>query len=116
MEDFYYCPVCHGKLIGRRNNYFCHECKKQYPIENGVPDFTGRDTYWGIIDRKITKKILECAQIKDWKKALGMILKKESPSFYEYIIRGQISRKNINRQFRWNRGCPFIYSSITPTT
>ena len=95
MENFYYCPVCRGKLASRRSDYLCHECKKEFPVENGVPDFRETDTYWGIIDRKVMRQILEYARTKGWQEALEVILGKERPSYCEYIMDSSRSYWNL---------------------
>jgi len=34
------CPVCHSSLISKREYFFCRKCKKNYPLTNGIPNFS----------------------------------------------------------------------------
>ena len=34
------CPNCKGSLTKKGNTFYCKTCKKNYPIREGIPDFT----------------------------------------------------------------------------
>jgi len=64
------CPTCEAPLRHRAEELQCPECRKIWPIVNGVPHFIQDFPYWGEIPLEPMLAVNQQAGKKSWKDAL----------------------------------------------
>lgn len=65
------CPECKGPLEKRENILVCQNCKENYTVRSGIPDFVGSFEYWGEISPWNMKKLLDTAHKEGYLSALS---------------------------------------------
>jgi SAM-dependent methyltransferase len=64
------CPACGLRLQQDDDNLQCSECKKRWPIVNGIPDFVGDFPYWGEIPIEQMREVNRRVETEPWKTPL----------------------------------------------
>lgn len=80
MVEFH-CPKCSRKLAIYEDLYVCEKCDKKWPIKKGIGLFC-ESKYWGEVDQKDMKEILDVIEKKGMNEGLELIRDK-----YEVIYR-----------------------------
>jgi SAM-dependent methyltransferase len=80
------CPVCNRLLERTKKSHYCDKCRYHWPVENGVPDFTTSDSYWGEIPQHEMQRVNRIARKEGWQKALVEVIYPRYPSIYGYIM------------------------------
>lgn len=70
----YICTTC-GHLLKKHNDCLtCEKCEKQWPIIDGIPQFTEEHHYWGEISQDLMQQINKQIQKENWKDVLKRTL------------------------------------------
>ncbi len=84
------CPLCWEHLVKVSQNLVCKKCNKHWPVKNGVPHFINESPYWGGINVKKMKKIVEKISQENWRDVLSRSKDQEIQKLYQFTA-------NLNR-------------------
>jgi len=65
------CPVCTASITSSTDRYECSECRRSWPVIDGIPHFVAGAPYWGEITESQMTAVLNDMQRRYWKTALG---------------------------------------------
>ena len=85
------CPECKSELFLTQNPIHgmlsCSACKKDWPIEQGIPDFrSDKKKYWGEYEEDKMVDLISDCQKKGWSQALKDFFWEKDPRYYDYIL------------------------------
>ncbi|GAB4319064.1 MAG: hypothetical protein Kow0059_12790 [Candidatus Sumerlaeia bacterium] len=84
-SSVFVCPACGGGLQSAPGALRCPSCVLDYPIIEGVPDFTGGNIEWGEFERSQAERLIERADEAGWRAAVREVLAGR-PDLVEYIL------------------------------
>jgi SAM-dependent methyltransferase len=64
------CPDCHVPLYESAGALDCPQCKRSWPIINGIPHFVENFPYWGEVSLERMQEVNRASQTGSWKAAL----------------------------------------------
>jgi SAM-dependent methyltransferase len=84
------CPDCHLPLLAEGEQLQCAQCRRTWPVVNGVPHFVFDFPYWGEIPLEQMREVNRRAESGNWKAAL---LDSEDP----LVRRAAVMMVNLER-------------------
>jgi SAM-dependent methyltransferase/thiamine kinase-like enzyme len=88
------CPWCHISLKSEGTKLTCSNCKKNYPITDGIPNFCEKEEYWcNISKEKMQKLNIKARESGNWLESAKEII----PGYLSHIE----PFKRADVQFMW---------------
>jgi ubiquinone/menaquinone biosynthesis C-methylase UbiE len=83
----YACPFCRATVRAEPDSYLCPDCRRVYPVNHGIPDFSSREHYWNHLDADQMEFMLEITRSHGYRYAVENILGKfRDPELVRYAL------------------------------
>jgi len=77
------CPDCKLPLRAGNQALHCSSCGREFPVDDGLPNFCKTDIYWGEVDTASSDRLLRETERTTWRDAVETVLA-DRPDLVEY--------------------------------
>jgi len=87
LVSMFACPFCRTVVRFQDEGYLCPECRRRYPLDDGIPNFSSRDHYWNHLAPDQMEFMLEITRSHGYRYAVENILGRfKDPELVRYAL------------------------------